>query len=232
MPKAQKSSLVDLIDGRLKALGISERKALVRAGLSVASIQHMRKGHQPRPQTLVALAPVLKVPFASMLDALARDAGAVVERPRPLESVTVIGAVEAGVWQAAIEWPEEDRYLIDVVPDPDLTAYTKLAFEVRGTSMNRRLPPGSAVVAVPFRELGREPREGDVVIAIARRHDEREATVKILRFDDDGAPWLWPDSTDPRHQMPLRLQPPPDGVDEITVDALVVASFVRMASIA
>ena len=59
-------ALVDLlarIDGRLRELGISERKACITGGLKVDAVRTIRRGHPPTLNKLTRLAKVLDVPF-------------------------------------------------------------------------------------------------------------------------------------------------------------------------
>ena len=64
--------LVDLlarIDGRLRELGISERKACITGGLKVDAVRTIRRGHPPTLNKLTRLAKVLDVPLAYLTDA-------------------------------------------------------------------------------------------------------------------------------------------------------------------
>ena len=48
--------LIQRIEERLKALGLSERKACLKAALEVDAIRNIRRGYGPRAETLKALA--------------------------------------------------------------------------------------------------------------------------------------------------------------------------------
>jgi phage repressor protein C with HTH and peptisase S24 domain len=61
--------LLQRIEDRLKATGLSERKACLKAGLKVDAIRTIRRGNHPRASTLRALAAVLGVSSAYLLDA-------------------------------------------------------------------------------------------------------------------------------------------------------------------
>ncbi len=61
--------LLQRIEARLKATGLSERKACLKAGLKVDAIRTIRRGNHPRASTLRALAAVLGVSAAYLLDA-------------------------------------------------------------------------------------------------------------------------------------------------------------------
>jgi len=47
-----------------------------------------------------------------------------------------------------------------------------------------------------------------------------EMTVRQIRSGPDGVPVLWPDSTDPEHQTPLRLAGDEEGGARIVAFAL------------
>lgn len=65
--------LVARIDARLKTLGLSDRKASMKAGLKPDSIRNIRRGSQPSAYTLAALARTLGVDQNYFPDALSRD---------------------------------------------------------------------------------------------------------------------------------------------------------------
>jgi phage repressor protein C with HTH and peptisase S24 domain len=61
--------LLQRIEERLRSTGLSERKACLKAGLKVDAIRTIRRGNHPRASTLRALAGVLGVSAAYLLDA-------------------------------------------------------------------------------------------------------------------------------------------------------------------
>jgi hypothetical protein len=145
----------------------------------------------------------------------------------PLDSIMVVGAVQAGVWREALEWPESDWYPAPVAADRRFLAVPQFGLVVRGPSMNELYPDGSVVVCVKLIDLGRDPRPFERVVVQRRADDGYEATVKELRIDDRGGAWLWPRSTDPNFQQPWRVPDAPDGheSEDITVVALVIGSY-------
>ena len=62
--------LLKRIEDRLNDLGLSERKACLKAALGVDSIRNIRRGYGPRAETLKALAQVLEVPSTHLLEAV------------------------------------------------------------------------------------------------------------------------------------------------------------------
>ncbi len=150
--------------------------------------------------------------------------------PVDLHFVRVRGAVEAGAWKEAVEWPEEDWYPVPAVPLPAYTDLPQFALEVRGPSMNAVYPDGSMVVCVFLMHLAREPRSGERVVVERRRRGFVEATVKEYVVED-GIPKLYPRSDHPQHQEPIVL---PTGHnegedenqdDQTRITALVIGSF-------
>lgn len=128
-----------------------------------------------------------------------------------VSKVTVRGAVQAGVWSAAAEWPEDERYETLVRINPKYRGLEPIALEVRGPSMNRVYPHNTIVICIAYIDLGREPVHGERVVVQRRRGDVVEASVKEYRRDGDGTPRLWPLSTHPDHQAPIRAA---DGDDD------------------
>ena len=200
--------LLARIDDRLRALGLSERKASLKAGLKVDAIRVIRRGHHPRVDTLVALAGALGVPAAYLLEAAAgtpldQAKGA----PIALEPVLVRGAVQAGVWRDGTEWDGDDWYAVTVPADRRFPGIDRFALEVRGQSMNRHYPDGTIVICVRYGDIGRGPDEGERVVCLrrSRQTGEFEATIKEYRRDDKGRHVLWPRSSDPEFQQPIVL---------------------------
>lgn len=150
--------------------------------------------------------------------------------PNDLNYVMVRGAVEAGAWKEAVEWPEEDWYPVPAVPMPAYTHLPQFALEVRGPSMSRIYPDGSVLICVLLLHLGRDPKPGERVVVERRKRGFVEATVKEFAIES-GVPKLYPRSDHPKHQNPISLplaeHPPEDEVqdEEVRVTAVVIGSF-------
>lgn len=135
--------------------------------------------------------------------------------------IEVIAVVEAGVWREAFELPPEDRKYF---PMPSLPGYEGVAvfgLEVRGQSMNKVYPEGSIAFFVRPEDL--EPHEGHVVVALARRGDLYETTLKELRREKGGRVALWPLSTDARHQKPI--YPDEAGAESVEIIGVAIGKF-------
>jgi SOS-response transcriptional repressor LexA len=146
----------------------------------------------------------------------------------PLQPITVIGAVQAGSWSEAAEWPPDDQFTTVAMIDQRFSKLKPIGLEVRGPSMNEIYPPGSIVICVNLIELERDPLPGEKVIVQRHRPDGLiEATVKELRQDATGQYWLWPRSNHPEFQQPWKL-PKPDEIDQsdtIQITGLVIGSY-------
>ncbi|EPE99509.1 LexA family transcriptional regulator [Rhizobium grahamii] len=120
--------------------------------------------------------------------------------------VSIRQHVQAGQWAESNVWPEDDWYEVVVPDDEQFRNLSLHGAETRGPSMNRRYPEGSAVIYTDIQETGESPAVGKrYIIEVERPDGLREATVKKLWMDDDGKYWLLPESSDPRHQLPIDL---------------------------
>jgi len=165
--------------------------------------------------------------YRKLAEAAQATVGELLGESVPLDFIHVVGAVQAGVWREALEWPEADWYPAPVATDRRFSRFPQFGLEVRGPSMNELYPDGSVVVCVKLIDIGRDPKPFDRVIVQRRAGDGYEATVKELRIDADNNAWLWPRSTDPNFQQPWRVPASDadhDGED-ITVVALVIGSY-------
>lgn len=139
--------------------------------------------------------------------------------------VMLRGAVQAGLFIEAREWPEDDWRPAPVAADPRYPADLQYALEVRGPSMNLLYPAGSVVICFPLLHLDRDLKSGDKVI-VSRQHNgsaSREITIKELRINEAGEAWLWPRSSDPEYQQPWRISG--QNGDTIEVVAIVIGSY-------
>jgi repressor LexA len=146
-----------------------------------------------------------------------------------LETIMVVGAVQAGVYQEAIEWTVDDWYASPINKLRNYKHVKQFGLEVRGTSMNEVYPEGTVLICAKMFDLERNPKPGEKVVAYQVQRDGRvEATVKELRQHEDGSYWLWPRSTDPRFQSPISLPPedPFTESDGLSLGAIVLYALV------
>jgi SOS-response transcriptional repressor LexA len=135
--------------------------------------------------------------------------------------VPVIGVVQAGLWQEVIEDEPEPEELLPI----NLKGFEGaqlFALRVSGNSMNLFYPDGCRVVVCPAEDIG--IREGDHVVVRRRRGGLVETTLKEVVQEKDGVA-LWPRSTDPRYQDPVRLKTVRDADEGPEIIAVVVAMY-------
>jgi SOS-response transcriptional repressor LexA len=147
------------------------------------------------------------------------DQGAPVAEPlAPARRVPVRGVVQAGAWseigveEAPIDWTYFEAR--------EYQRAQLFALDVRGPSMNRVFPDGSRVICAQPHEAG--VRDGDYVAVRRTRSGLAETTLKQLVVGEDGEVMLYPRSTDPAHQAPLRLERAPDSQEGPEVIGVVV----------
>ncbi len=200
------------------ARGLTQKELADALDTSGANISRWEAGSQPRPETLRKIAEF----FEKSIDGLIGNHHVDMD-----SHVRVVGYVEAGVWAETFEFLPDDVYEAPIPNKPKFEG--SFGLEVRGRSMDQEYPPGHTVlVCKRLIDMPRELQPQDHVIAVRHRAGKMEATVKELRIGEDGRPWLWPKSTDPRHQQPIPVEP--DDSDEETtteVHAVVIGAFIE-----
>jgi transcriptional regulator with XRE-family HTH domain len=126
---------------------------------------------------------------------------------KPLSSIRVTGAVQAGAWREALEWDPADQYELPVALPEQYRNIPVFGFEVHGPSMEKVYKHGTVIMAVRYIDLGREPGERERVVAQRFKAHLVEASVKTFRRDASGVAHLWPESNHPAFQTPLDLDP-------------------------
>lgn len=206
--------LLDVISGILKEKGLSERKALLNADISIDFIRDMRRnGNMPKSDKLIKLAKSLGVPIEIFLEAIEKDiprrseSREVTLIPGLITTVYIRGEVQAGRWRTALEWPRQDWIPLAIPVPEKYKNFPWYALYVRGDSMNLVFPEGTVVIIVNFSDLGKKPENGDCVVAIRRDSltDTFEATVKVVQIRKDRRVFLWPRSDNPEFTKPIIL---------------------------
>lgn len=180
------------------------------------------KSTNPTLDTLVGLSKALEMDISQMIPAAAsvmhRVGGA-----QSYEMLEVVGAVAAGVWREQTEWSQEDRYSIEVGPNP-FPGSERLALKMEGLSMDKVIPPGSDLECLRVAYGYVEPQPGDIVIVQRDKHDLHELTCK--RLDHDGQNYiLRAESTRAEFQEPIVIGRPDENSisdDGITIIAIVL----------
>ena len=180
------------------------------------------KSANPTLDTLVGLAKALELDISQMIPAattiMHRVGGA-----QAFETLEVVGAVAAGVWREETTWSAEDRYSIELGPNP-FPGSERFALRMEGYSMDKIIPPGSDLECLRVAYGYVEPQPGDIVIVQRDRHDLHELTCK--RLDHDGQNFvLRAESTRPEFQEPIIIGRPDEehvGDNGITILAIVL----------
>lgn len=239
-PDSIKAWILKMCEG----LDVTPSALAKKAGVAASTLTRFLSGNSIN--TNISTSSIAKISFAALAIFEEKfQAGTLPPIPEPdysdvepgpefqrlrVSTLPVLGAVEAGVYRDAVEWPEEDRYLIQA---PVAGAYglgNAYALEVRGESMNKLYPNGSIVICVSFYSLDRFPISGERVVAYRKKDTLGvEATVKEFRIDPQGDAWLLPLSDHPDHQRAIYLGKigSEREDEEVHIEALVVGSYRR-----
>lgn len=217
--------LRERIRERLKALGISPRKASMKAKLGATFLRDLfdREDASPRYESLQRLAAALDTSTDWLIGATderpMEEAGGLAGR-REVGELSVRHKVEAGSF---LEQDRRDTGLgtISIVPDAAYEGIEQWAELVVGDSMNLEYPPGGWIHVASIVDLHYAPRHGDHVVVVRTREGGHlvERSVKALERQPNGEWLLVPKSTNPEHE-PLRY----GGSDE--TETVEIAGFV------
>jgi len=133
--------------------------------------------------------------------------------------VPVRGVVQAGAWAEVLIDDEPLDWI--AFEAPEYARAQLFALDVRGPSMNRVYPDGCRVICAVPAEAG--IRDQDYVVVRRRRGSLVETTLKQLVVEKDGSLSLYPRSTDPAHQAPMRLDTARDADDGAEIVGVVIA---------
>lgn len=198
-----------------KGLTIEALAELV--GTTGATIQRLETGNRQLTEKWInKIAKCLDVQVAELFGNIL---------PVDEHGLPVLGEVQAGVWKEVDNADEAKYAVLPIGPDPRFPGAEQFALMVRGESMNRVFPPGQYVVCVRWAQIGRGPRDGDLVIVERRRDGLVEATCKRVAIKNQKI-YLMPESNDPRWQNPIEIEL--NGSlenDEIVVTALVIGRY-------
>lgn len=121
--------------------------------------------------------------------------------------IKVVGEVQAGVWHERSEWPEDERFTVEVLP-LDFNA-ERFGLRVVGYSMDKLFLPGTVLdcFQIGFGNESPEPRDGDIVVVQRRQGLLFETTCKELQIVGDEY-FLKPVSTKPEFQQSWSIGKP------------------------
>lgn len=180
------------IKDRMKAMGITQGALATALGLPQPRISEIVGGRRRvYAEEAAIIANVLKMPQSEVLTLLsAKGETELSPTMRPIQTVPVISWVQAGE-MAEISDPypvgDADRWITI-----DDNRETLIALEVRGTSINRVVPPGNVII-VDYADTDLAPGK-----LYAIRNGENEGTVKRFKQNPDR---FEPDSTEPHETI-------------------------------
>jgi transcriptional regulator with XRE-family HTH domain len=217
-----KSGLSNRFMNRIKELRLERRLTQAQLaemiGTTDATVQRLETGRrQLTERWAVQIATVLGVDVSEVFGQIL---------PATASGLHVLGEVQAGVWRENDVLDEPKHPPLPLGPDPRYQGKTQFALLVQGESMNKVFNPGTFIVCVSWADIGRQPREGDIVVVDRRRDGMVETTVKRIAVQNRKLV-LMPDSTDPRFQSPIELEGSLER-DEIVITALVVGRYQQL----
>lgn len=203
-----------------RTLGLKQADFAALFPVTQASVSRWEAGAMPEPPALSKLAEMMNTDVRSLLGADFNVQSAAGPR------LMVKGAVAAGVWREAIEWPEEEWTPYTGGAHVDVPADRRFGLVVEGESMNAVYPPGTVLDCVSTIGTGATPRSGQRVVVVRKRFDgEVEATVKEYIRDANGAEWLVPRSHNPAFQSAIAIGSREDGIEETVIMAIVRGAY-------
>lgn len=228
------------IQQRMDELNLNQTSAARRVGKTRELLRGVLTGKArlPTADNLKLIAEALETSSEWLLEGKGpkevREIGSTVELdPRPFATeqalVPEVGEVAAGVWLEYNHHHNEPGERLGPFPvDPRYPAAAQFSVRVRGTSINRVVPDGGSLHCVALFESGLSEQDltnGQLVIVKRTRMQGGlfETTAKRLR--KNGSWELWPDSTDPNWQEPIKVEDLHDSEDEtVEVMAFVIGA--------
>ena len=200
----------------MKEKGITHQQLGEAIGLSSSAVSMMVSGgRKPSYKSLEAICKKLDTTPTFLMDGKSET-----------NTIPVIGYVQAGLWQEALQWDQSDFKPIYMPTDERFKGKRIYALEIRGDSMNLIYPQGSCVVCISAEDyydcIGEIESGKKVVVRRVNPMDGSiEATVKQYIKDDTGT-YLRPQTTNPIFK-PIRIDDGSAGDTKIT--GVVIGSF-------
>lgn len=143
-----------------------------------------------------------------------------------LERVPVVSEAEAGVWREIETLESADPDYIEMPIDARYPGLPRRAVRVTGDSVSEVIGDGGYAIYVQISDLGRDPENGEIVIADRIRHQGGliERTIKEYRVNGKH-PELWPRSKNARHKGPISLSDKKSDDLEVKIVGIVIGKF-------
>ena len=203
------------------ARGLNQTELAERLAVTQATVSRWERGSTPDADKLAKLAEMAGLSIEQFIRNMVegeRDSGL-------LNRFSVKGAVQAGDWALAQEWPEEEWRTYSGGAHINAPDGKRYGLEVRGDSMNEVYPMGTILDCVSIFDLTDVANGQRVIVERERLDGYVEATVKEYHRDEQGKEWLVPRSKNPGFQTPIDVANPGPDIAEIRVVARVVGSY-------
>lgn len=220
---------------RLREL-ISERKTSARAvsrelGGNDTLLRDILSGksRNARGDTLPKIAAYFGVDVSELL---IEDADAARLRPSSpsMTALPLLGKVQAGAWLELDDTSQEEPQMLAAALDRRYPQARQWLREVDGDSMNaRNIFPGDLAHIVEVVGSGVNLNSGMIVEVTRYRAGGalREITLKEVEVSDHGQVTLWPRSSNPKWQDPVRLTESDDQEVQVEITGLLLAKITR-----
>ena len=153
-----------------------------------------------------------------------RELGERVEPTALGPQIPIQGEVAAGVWRERMEYDESEWEHFTGAANIEAPLSHRFGLRVEGDSMDILYPPGTILECVRYWGDAVIQNGKRVIVQRSREDDGIETTVKEYFEDKDGIVWLVPRSNNPAFQAPFRVDQPEEGITDVRVVAIVVAS--------
>lgn len=149
------------------------------------------------------------------------------ERTTPAQlgpQIPIQGEVQAGIFRERLEYDESEWETFTGAPNVEAPISHRFGLKVEGDSMDMLYPPGTILECVRYWGDHAIPNGKRVIVQRVSDDDTYETTVKEYLEDKDGVIWLVPRSSNPAFQSPFRCDQPGEGIVDVRIIAIVVAS--------
>jgi transcriptional regulator with XRE-family HTH domain len=178
--------LMERLDARLNALGLSDNDASKRTGKGRDLIRDLRRNPDRSPliDTIMLLAQALECSVDYLINPETTDPTAgPLPQPEPADTLPVVGLVGAELWQAPRQIDRQDLGKVrGLMIDKDAESGERYALRVTGDAMNRIAPDGSYVIVLQDPE--RPPRDEDLIVIQRHANGLVERSLRRVRRRD------------------------------------------------
>lgn len=194
----------EFIKDRLKDIQRTQKDLADFLGIPAPHLSAILKGIRSiKASEIAPMAHFLELNLESFIKAISKSNKNNIREllPQKTQNIYRVGFVEAGVWQEAMQLPENEWEFVLYSVNENLKHKHIFALGVRGESMNKIFPPKrTTLICCRINDYDKEIENGDFVIAQRISTDGKyEATVKRFQKIDDGTIILEAMSTDPRY---------------------------------